>query len=83
MSFCYAEHVLSESDGAVGAVTLSVTVANDGTVRRVIVVDSAFHNDGFTACIVQAVGEWRFQPFPGGDDVVSHVFNFKPKATAE
>ena len=83
VSFCYAEHVLSESDGAVGAVTLSVTVANDGTVRRVTVVDTAFENDAFTACVVQAVGEWHFAPFAGGDDVVSHVFNFKPKTPAE
>ena len=81
VSFCYAEHVLSESDGAVGAVTLSVTVANDGTVRRVTVLDTAFTNDAFTACVVQAVGDWHFAPFQGGDDVVRHVFSFKPKTT--
>ena len=80
-SFCYAEHVLSGEDNAVGSMTLKATIATDGTVRRVVVDRSDFDNAAFTACVIKAVGEWQFPPFAGGDDVVSHVFNFKPRGS--
>ncbi|HEY1101481.1 MAG TPA: AgmX/PglI C-terminal domain-containing protein, partial [Myxococcota bacterium] len=80
VSFCYAEHELSSDDARTGAMKVSATIAPDGSVRRVVVLASDFEgNADFTTCVIKAVGEWHFPPFPGGDDVVSHVFNFRPK----
>ena len=78
---CWVGEVLARDRGARGEVALAVTVHNDGSVVDVKVKKSAFVNEPFHTCLVDAASTWRFPAFDGDDDVILHRFAFVAEET--
>jgi serine/threonine-protein kinase len=82
---CYTDHVVSahvdeaDDDAPAGEVVLDVRIAANGavvdaTVLRATVGEARFHD-----CVREAVMAWRFPPFAGADDRLTHRLAFRTR----
>jgi hypothetical protein len=57
-----------------GQVPLEFTIGNDGRVAALWIDDPRFRQGALRECLQQALGAWRFDPFPGQRPTVQLAF---------
>jgi TonB family protein len=71
---CY-EHELRSNPTLQGAIRITLTIQESGSVTGVRVVDNTMGNDAVGACLVRVISGFRFNPGPT-DGSVTYVFPF-------
>ncbi|MCB1185088.1 energy transducer TonB, partial [bacterium] len=77
IQFCY-ENVLKQDPGLRGKLVVNLTVAADGTVDDVIVLEDTLDSAAVTTCVLAQMRDWRFEAVPAGVVTFQAPFVFTP-----
>ncbi|HEY6101382.1 MAG TPA: AgmX/PglI C-terminal domain-containing protein, partial [Anaeromyxobacter sp.] len=64
----------SRSPDFQGDVPIEFAIGNDGRVVQLWIDEPRFRKGALEACLLSALGAWRFDPFPGQRPTVSLAF---------
>ena len=78
MRKCY-ERALKAQPGLQGSVTLKITVASSGKVRRVSAVQDSLRSDTVEDCMKGYARRMKFPEPRGGDAVLAKTYTFEPQ----